>query len=90
MKKLSYSFWDDFILSRQMERDVEEKLRQKFTLIDRTDPAAIAAAQQVRQKNYQYNDLGIYQYYQLITETNIPVYKSPHHILPHTHTHHST
>ncbi|XP_033728379.1 kinesin-like protein KIF9 [Pecten maximus] len=30
----------------QMERDVEERLRQKFTLIDRTDPAAIAAAQQ--------------------------------------------
>lgn len=30
-----------------MEKDVEERLRQKFTLIDRTDPAAIAAAQQV-------------------------------------------
>jgi len=30
----------------QMENDVEERLRQKFTLIDRTDPAAIAAAQQ--------------------------------------------
>ena len=30
-----------------MEKEVEERLRQKFTLIDRTDPAAIAAAQQV-------------------------------------------
>lgn len=30
----------------QMEHDVEERLRQKFTLIDRADTAAIAAAQQ--------------------------------------------
>ena len=34
-----------------MEKDVEERLRQKFTLIDRTDPAAIAAAQQVCNKH---------------------------------------
>ncbi|KAL3854393.1 hypothetical protein ACJMK2_013664 [Sinanodonta woodiana] len=31
---------------QQMEKDVEERLRNKFALIDRTDPAAIAAAQQ--------------------------------------------
>lgn len=37
------SFKDIYV---QMEKDVEERLRQKFTLIDRTDPAAIAAAQQ--------------------------------------------
>lgn len=30
-----------------MEADVEQKLREKYTLIDKTDPAAIAAAQQV-------------------------------------------
>lgn len=30
-----------------MEADVEQKLREKFTLIDKSDPAAIAAAQQV-------------------------------------------
>ncbi len=30
-----------------MEKDVEERLRNKFTLMDRTDPAAIQAAQQV-------------------------------------------
>ncbi|XP_046327027.1 kinesin-like protein KIF9 isoform X1 [Haliotis rufescens] len=30
----------------QMAQTIEDKLRQKFTLIDRTDPAAIAAAQQ--------------------------------------------
>ncbi|XP_041374463.1 kinesin-like protein KIF9 [Gigantopelta aegis] len=30
----------------QMEQTVEEKLRQKYTLIDKTDSAAIAAAQQ--------------------------------------------
>lgn len=29
----------------QMEQDVEHKLRTKYTLIDRTDPAAVAAAQ---------------------------------------------
>ncbi|KAK3083432.1 hypothetical protein FSP39_022438 [Pinctada imbricata] len=39
-----------------MEQDVEEKLRQKFTLIDRTDPAAIAAAQQA---GLQITDEGI-------------------------------
>ena len=31
----------------QMEQDVEERLRQKFTLIDKNDTAAIQAAQQV-------------------------------------------
>ena len=31
-----------------MEKDIEEKLRSKFALIDRTDPSAIQAAQQVR------------------------------------------
>lgn len=30
----------------QMEKEIEEKLRSKFALIDRTDPAAIQAAQQ--------------------------------------------
>ncbi|KAK7506301.1 hypothetical protein BaRGS_00002413 [Batillaria attramentaria] len=30
----------------QMEQDVEERLRQKYTMIDRSDTAAIAAAQQ--------------------------------------------
>ena len=30
-----------------MEKDVEERLRAKFALIDRTDPSAIQAAQQV-------------------------------------------
>ena len=30
-----------------MEKDVEEKLRAKFALIDRMDPTAIQAAQQV-------------------------------------------
>ena len=29
-----------------MERDVEEKLRAKYMLVDRSDPASIAAAQQ--------------------------------------------
>jgi len=33
---------------RQMEKDIEEKLRAKYALIDRTDPSAIQAAQQVR------------------------------------------
>ena len=33
---------------RQMEKEIEEKLRSKFALIDRTDPSAIQAAQQVR------------------------------------------
>ena len=32
----------------QMESDVESRLRAKYTLIDRSDPAAIAAAQKVR------------------------------------------
>ena len=32
----------------QMETDVESRLRAKYTLIDRSDPAAIAAAQKVR------------------------------------------
>ena len=32
---------------RQMEKDIEERLRQKYALIDRTDPSAIQAAQQV-------------------------------------------
>ena len=31
-----------------MEKDIEERLRSKFALIDRTDPSAIQAAQQVR------------------------------------------
>ena len=31
-----------------MEKDVEERLRSKFALIDRTDPGAIQAAQQVK------------------------------------------
>lgn len=31
-----------------MEKDIEDRLRQKYTLIDKTDPAAIAAAQRVR------------------------------------------
>ena len=30
-----------------MEQDVEDRLRQKFTMIDKADTAAIAAAQQV-------------------------------------------
>jgi hypothetical protein len=30
-----------------MEGDIEQRLREKFTLIDKSDPAAIAAAQQV-------------------------------------------
>ncbi|KAK6165317.1 hypothetical protein SNE40_022265 [Patella caerulea] len=30
----------------QMEHEIEERLRQKYTLIDRTDPMAVAAAQQ--------------------------------------------
>ncbi|XP_048779143.1 kinesin-like protein KIF9 isoform X1 [Ostrea edulis] len=30
----------------QMEGDIEQRLREKFTLIDKSDPAAIAAAQQ--------------------------------------------
>jgi len=32
--------------SRQMSKDIEERLRARYTLIDKTDPAAIAAAQQ--------------------------------------------
>ncbi|XP_053385895.1 kinesin-like protein KIF9 isoform X1 [Mercenaria mercenaria] len=31
---------------QQMEKDIEERLRQKYALIDRTDPSAIQAAQQ--------------------------------------------
>ena len=34
-------------VNSQMEQTVEEKLRQKYTLIDKSDSAAIAAAQQV-------------------------------------------
>ena len=36
-----------FLSDSQMEKDLEEKLRAKYTLVDKTDPAAIAAAQQV-------------------------------------------
>lgn len=35
------------MLCRQMEKDIEERLRQKYAMIDRTDPSAIQAAQQV-------------------------------------------
>ncbi|XP_060585540.1 kinesin-like protein KIF9 isoform X1 [Ruditapes philippinarum] len=31
---------------QQMDKDIEERLRQKYALIDRTDPSAIQAAQQ--------------------------------------------
>ena len=31
--------------SSQLEKDVEERFRAKYTLVDKTDPAAIAAAQ---------------------------------------------
>ena len=31
----------------QMEQDLELRLRSKYTLIDRMDPAAVAAAQKV-------------------------------------------
>lgn len=31
---------------QQMEKDIEDRLRQKYALIDRTDPSAIQAAQQ--------------------------------------------
>ena len=34
----------------QMETEVEGRLRQKFTLIDRMDPNAVAAAQKVLPK----------------------------------------
>ncbi|ESO94407.1 hypothetical protein LOTGIDRAFT_227399 [Lottia gigantea] len=33
-------------INHQMEGEIEEKLRQKYTLIDKTDPAAVSAAQQ--------------------------------------------
>lgn len=33
-------------ISNQLARDIEERLRARYTLIDKTDPAAIAAAQQ--------------------------------------------
>ncbi|XP_052814626.1 kinesin-like protein KIF9 isoform X2 [Mya arenaria] len=33
---------------QQMEKDIEDRLRQKYALIDRTDPSAIQAAQQRR------------------------------------------
>ena len=32
--------------SRQLSKDIEDRLRARYTLIDKTDPAAIAAAQQ--------------------------------------------
>jgi len=32
--------------SRHLSKEIEERLRARYTLIDKTDPAAIAAAQQ--------------------------------------------
>jgi hypothetical protein len=43
----SIIFDNVFYLYRQMDKDIEERLRQKYALIDRTDPSAIQAAQQV-------------------------------------------
>ena len=42
-----HSSFCELLIYRQMEKDVEERLRAKFALIDRTDPSAIQAAQQV-------------------------------------------
>lgn len=38
---------------RDMEKEMEAKLREKFMLIDKTDAAQIAAAQQVNCVNYE-------------------------------------
>jgi len=45
-----HSIFTFFHPYRQVEKDIEERLRQKYALIDRTDPSAIQAAQQVHSR----------------------------------------
>lgn len=36
----------DVTVNRQMSKEIEDRLRARYTLVDKTDPAAILAAQQ--------------------------------------------
>ncbi|KAL4217271.1 Kinesin-like protein kif9 [Mactra antiquata] len=44
---------------QQMEKDIEDRLRQKYALIDRTDPSAIQAAQQDSKRSRKQKIAGV-------------------------------
>ena len=53
-KILRNIFWKKICLffenNRQMDKDVESRLREKYALIDKSDPDQIAEAQKVRER----------------------------------------